>query len=1108
MAATSPFASPNEPGQRRADLRDLPAGTVTLLFTDIEGSTHLLQQLGEHYAGVLTECRRVLRAAFLEHHGHEVDTQGDAFFVAFARATDAISAAVAAQRALATHPWPHDMAVRVRMGIHTGEPSLVTEGYVGMDVHHAARIMSVGHGGQVLLSQATCELVEHDLPEGVSLRDLGEHRLKDLQRPSRLYQLVIADLPAEFPPLKTLDSRPNNLPVQFTQLIGREQEIAAVQNLLLREDVRLVTLTGPGGTGKTRLGLQVAAELSDLFPDGVYFVNLAPISDAEFVVPTIAQALGLREVAGQPLSERLQGELQQKQLLLLLDNFEQVVSAAPQLVDLLATCPKLKLLVTSREVLHVWAEHEFAVPPLALPDLTHLPELVELSHYAAVALFVRRAQAVKSDFQVTAANARAIAEICVRLDGLPLALELAAARVKLFPPQALLSRLEQRLQVLTSGARDAPMRQQSLRNTIAWSYDLLHAQEQRLFRRLSVFCCGCTLEAIEAAWAALDKSNGKEQVLDGVASLIDKSLLQQPEQERDEPRLVMLETIREYGLEVLTASGEMEASRQAHAAYYLKLSEGAEPELAGPRQAVWLERLEREHDNLRAAMQWLLEQEETEQRRELALRLGGALLRFWEVRGHWSEGWNFLQWARAGSKGVAVPAQVKALMAAAYLLDHLENDTDRAQALYEESLVLYRELGDTAGIALSLLHLGEIAGRRGNFAAAYARTEEALALFRAVEDKWGIAWSLTNLAGIVRQQGEYARATSLNEESLALFRALEDMEGIAWSLTNLAGIVSQQGEYARAISLNEESLALFRALGDIEGIAWSLFGLAEVLFLSQGDPAKVHTLLEEGLALCREVGHKLGIAWALSHLGEMSLQQGNAVKARLLLEESLPLYREGRDQWGIVESLSLLGRVEALEGDPAAARTLYEESLALAREMGIKNIASCLEGLAGVVATQGELAWAAKLWGTAEALREAIGVPIPPVERAEYERTVAAARSRLGEKVFAAAWAKGRTMTTEQALTVQGLTTRPALIAAEQSSVSPKNPAATYPDGLTAREVEVLRLVASGLSNTQVSERLVISPRTVDTHLTSIYSKIGVSSRSAATRYAMEHHLA
>src|SRR5437588_809855 len=570
---------------KRCCMRELPTGTVTLLFTDIEGSTRLLQQVGPRYDGILTECRQLLRAAFHRWNGYEVDTQGDAFFVAFARATDAVSAAVGMQRALAAHPWPDGATVHVRIGLHTGEPQRSAEGYVGLDVHRAARLMSAGHGGQVLLSQTTRDLVQHDLPDGVSLRDLGEHRLKDLQRPSCLYQLLIADLPADFPALKTLDVCFNNLPVQFTPLIGREQEVAAVQNLLHRENVRLVTLTGPGGTGKTRLGLQVAAELCDLFPDGVYFVNLALINDPAFVVPAIAQTLGLRQVAGQFLLERLKGELQQKQLLLVLDNFEQIVSAAPQLVDLLAACPSLKLLVTSREVLRVRSEHEFAVPPLAVPDPLHLPELAVVSHYAAVALFTQRAQAINPAFQVTPANARTIAEICVRLDGLPLAIELAAARVKLFPPQALLARLDQRLQVLTSGTRDAPVRQQSLRNTIAWSYDLLNAEEQRLFRRLSAFVGGCTLQAIEAVCVALDKSNEAGRVLDGVASLIDKSLLQQTEQEGEEPRLVMLETIREYGLEALETSGEMEAARLAHAAYYLRLSQQAEPKLEGAQQA-------------------------------------------------------------------------------------------------------------------------------------------------------------------------------------------------------------------------------------------------------------------------------------------------------------------------------------------------------------------------------------------------------------------------------------------------------------------------------------------------------------------------------------------
>ena len=473
-------------------MHELPTGTVTLLFTDMEGSTRLLQLLGKRYADVLAECRDLLRAAFQQHHGHEVDTQGDSFFVAFARATDGVSAAVTAQRALAGHAWPDQVPVRVRMGLHTGEPDLASEGYVGLSVHHADRIMSAGHGGQVLLSQVTCDLVEHDLPERVSLRDLGEHRLKNLRHPHHLYQLVIAGLAADFPPLKTLDSYPNNLPIQPTAFIGRAKEVAAVQHQLLREGVRLLTLTGPGGVGKTRLGLHVAAELTERFPDGTWLVSLAPVSDPDRVIPTIAQTLGMREEGDRSLLDQLQAHLHEKQVLLLLDNFERVANAATHVADLLGVCPRLKVLATSREPLHVRAEHEFPVPALALPDPKHLPDLATLSQYDAVALFIERAQAVKPDFQVTNANAPAVAEICARLDGLPLAIELAAARIKLFPPQELLTRLGQRLQLLTSSLRDVPARQQTLRKTIQWSYDMLAAQEQHLFRRISVFVGGCT----------------------------------------------------------------------------------------------------------------------------------------------------------------------------------------------------------------------------------------------------------------------------------------------------------------------------------------------------------------------------------------------------------------------------------------------------------------------------------------------------------------------------------------------------------------------------------------------------------------------------------------
>jgi predicted ATPase/DNA-binding CsgD family transcriptional regulator len=850
----------------------------------------------------------------------------------------------------------------------------------------------------------------------------------------------------------------HNLPASVTPLIGREQEVAAACALLQRPEVRELTLTGTGGIGKTRLGLEVARELLEAFTDGVYFVPLASISDPTFVVATIAQALGIREARERPLLDLLKTFLQDKHLLLLLDNFEQVVAAAPVLSDLLAGCPHLKIVVTSRVVLHIQGEHEFPVPPLTLPDLAHLPENEALVQYPAVVLFLKRARAIKPGFVVTSANARVITEICARLDGLPLAIELAAVRIKLLPPQALLQRLEHRLQVLTSGTQDVPARQQTLRNTIAWSYQLLDAQEQRLFRRLCVFSGGCTLEAIESICGTPD--DGALPVLERVAALIDKSLLQQMEPEGEEPRFVMLETIREYGLEALAASGEMECTQRAHAVYYLNLAEQAELELGGPQQVLWLGRLEREHDNLRAVMRWTMGDEGAGKNPEMALRLGGALRRFWIVHSHLNEGRDFLERSLAGSQEVEASARAKALIAAANLAV-IQSDYKRAEALAAESLALFRELGDQPGTALSLYLLGSAAWTRGSPAATRVLTEESLAISRATGDKERVAWSLFTLGLSHSSQGEYARARALFEESLAMHRELEGKRGMASSLTQLA----------------------------------------EVLFVSQGDSTTIHSLLEEGLALFRGLGDKEGIAASLRLLGQITLRQADVFTAHQLAEESVRLYKVTGYRWGMLSSLCLLAKVEERQGNNAAAHVLYEESLATAREVGRKElIAASLEGLASVIAAQGEFAWAAQLWGAAEFLRTAIEIPLPPIERADYERAVAAAHDQLGERAFATRWAEGRSMTPEQALAAQGRTIPPP-------ATTSASPPFTHPAGLTAREVEVLRLVARGLTNTQIAQELVLSEKTVATHLTHIFNKTNSENRAAAAAFAIRHGL-
>ena len=856
----------------------------------------------------------------------------------------------------------------------------------------------------------------------------------------------------------------NNLPTQLTPLVGREQELTAVCTLLRRPEVRLVTLTGTGGVGKTRLSLQVMADLLADFADGVCFISLAPISNPELVIPTISQTLGLKENGDQLLLDPLKASLRDKQLLLLLDNFEQVLTAAPRLSELLMACPNLKLLVTSRAVLHIRGEHEYPVPPLALPDLKRLPETETFSHYAAVALFLQRAQAVKPDFQLTSANARAIAEICAQLDGLPLAIELAAARIKLFPPQLLLARLSHRLQVLTSRTQDVPARQQTLRNALEWSYNLLDAAEQQLFRRLSVFVGGCTLEAVEAICNAFHV--GAQLALDGVTSLIDKSLLQSTEQSIDameELRFLMLETIREYGLEVLAASGEEAATRQAHAAYYLTLAEQAEQRLVGPQQTLWLEQLEREHDNLRAALRWMLEQ--GGDGKEMALRLGGALWNFWWPRGYWSEGRDFLERALLASERVAVPVRAKASGVAAGLA-FIQSDYERAEVLAKESLTLCRELGYQPGIAHSLYRLGNVAWVRGNTMAARSLMEEALGVFRAVNDKEYIAYSLFSLALYANSRSEYVKACPLFEESLALFREVEHKKGIAHTLSQLA----------------------------------------QALFISQNDQARVRSLLEECLTLSQEIGFKEGIAASFCLSGQLALSQGDIATARSSAEESVVIYKEMGHRHGTAEALSALGKVATAQGDYALARKLYEESLTISKVLGEQwVIAVCLVGLGEVVAAQGEQAWAVQLWGAAEVLRDAIGVPIPPIERNTYERAVADTRTQLAEQDFAAHWSEGRASTLEQVLAAQGQTALPLPTA----PIVPQPALPTrYPSGLTAREVEVLRLVAKGLTNAEIAQTLVLSEKTVAHHLTHIFNKANVDNRAAATAFAFQHGLA
>jgi predicted ATPase/class 3 adenylate cyclase/Tfp pilus assembly protein PilF len=823
----------------------LPTGTVTFLFTDIEGSTRLWEKQHAAMQLALAQHDAILRNAIETNNGWLFKTTGDGAHAAFALAADALTAGLAAQRALTTYAWG-ELRIKARMALHSGAAELRDGDYFGPALNRTARLMAAGHGGQILLSLATEELVRDHLPANTALRDMGERRLKDLIRPERVYQVITPELPADFPPLLTLDARPNNLPAQATPFIGRDSEIRAAKEQLASANVRLLTLSGVGGTGKTRLALQVAADMVDDFEHGVFFVPLAPLSDPGLVLQAIAQTFGVRERAGRPLKEQLQDHLRDKQILLVLDNFEQVIDAASLVSDLLTVAPRLKVLVTSREVLRLYGESNYPVPPLSVPDPHRLPPLERMTQYEAVALFIDRALAVAPDFTITNENAPAVAEICHRLDGLPLAIELAAARARVLPPQRMLVELSHRLTFVTGRARDLPTRQRTLRGAIDWSHDLLTGDEQKLFRRLGIFVGGCALEAIES----ICNLENDLRVLETMDSLVGKSLLKQAEI-RGEPRFTMLETIREYARERLLAEGDTEKLQKHHRDYFLALTAKAAPKLMGAEQAEWFARLDEEHDNLRSALESSLSEAEPED----SLRLCSTLQRFWWTRGHLSEGRAWCARALVGPQaGEPTPERAKALSGSG-LLAFWQGDYPAARAQHEECLAIWRQRGDRRGIALSLNNLGMVARSQGDYAAARTLYEESFAM-RELSDRWGAGASLMNLGNLAAEQGDYGGSRTRLEESLAIFREIGDRVAVATALENLGNVAYEQGELASARALHVESLTMRRELGDKLGIVISLERLAGVI-ASLGSPLRAARIWGVAERLRAEIGSGL-----------------------------------------------------------------------------------------------------------------------------------------------------------------------------------------------------------------------------------------------------------
>ncbi len=983
----------------------LPSGTVTFLFTDIEGSTRLLQQLGDQYAQVLSECRHLLRTAFQERGGHEIDARGEEFFVAFSRARDALATAVAAQRAVAAHPWPEGITVGIRMGLHTGEPLGAGTGYVGMDVHRAARICAAGYGGQILLTQPTRDLVVEDLPEGVHIRDLGEHRLKDLGRPHRLFQVVAPNLRADFPPLKSLDALPHNLPIHLTSFIGREREIAELKRLLSQS--RLLTLTGLGGTGKTRLALQVAADVLLEYHDGVWFVDLAALSDPTLVPQSVASVLTVREQPGRPLESTLADHLQSRQVLLVVDNCEHLIRACATLADtLLRACPDLRICATSREALSVSGEVLYSVPPLSLPDAKQLlPEV--LPRFDATRLFIERAILSRPDFTVHSRNAHAVAEICRRLDGLPLAIELAAARVKVLSPEQIVSRLDDRFRLLTKGGRTTLPRHQTLQAAIDWSYDLLAEKEQMLLRRMSVFAGGFTLEALEAVCSG--DFIETHEVLGLLAQLVDKSLVTADPQ-NGSGRYRLLETVRQYGQEKLSKSGEVPERRRRHRDWFLDMAERLQDAIRGPEQDVWLNLLSAEHDNFRAALAW----SSAEYRAEEGLRLAVCLTSFWYVRGHSSEGRTWLDTTLSRSDRVPASLRAKGLYAAGLLATGQGAYTE-ARPLHEESLRIFRELGDRQGMAHALHGLGRVAEGQGDYVSARPLFEESLTIIRERGDRRGMAVAFIDLAWVAQEQGDYAAARSLAEESLAICRELGDTRLVGATLHVLSWVAKGEGDYAVAQSLLEESVAIFRKVGDQRAMADCFRGLGLVAE-GRGNYPEAQRLYEESLEIFRELGDRRGMALSLKGIGDVAALQGDYPTARSLYDESLRISVAMGSKRNIGWTLCSLGKVAEMEGDYDRAAPFCRQALVLLSELGVRDgVHACLAGCAKAAHARGQLARAARLYGAAEVLREAIGNSQTPSVLAEGDNT-SALRVELGERALADAWAAGRAMTHAEAI--------------------------------------------------------------------------------------------
>jgi len=1042
----------------------MPSGTVTFLLTDVEGSTALWEEAPEAMRAALARHDALFDAAVFQHSGVHIRPrgEGDSRFAVFASASDAVAAALAIQGAFVAEDWPTPRPIKVRIGIHTGEAELRDGDYYGSAVNRCARLRDIGHGGQILLSDATAALAAKRLPDGASLRDRGEHRLKDLTVSEHVFQLVAPDLPTDHAPLTALQARRSNegsnrrgsraegrrtyredvgmpqqmrpalndphrrtslaprrhnLPLPISRFVGRDQEICDVRMSLSKH--RLVTLTGTGGVGKTRLAIEAAGGLADRYTNGIWFVELAPLVASALVSQAVAAALRVPEQPGRSLEETLVEALCARDLLLVLDNCEHVVDACAGLVDaLLHGCPGVRVLATSREPLNITGEEVRRVPSLSLPPSPPTAgrelDLPDLLRSEAVRLFIDRAGTIHPGIEFAGAALATTVEICRRLDGIPLAIELAAARLELLTLEQIAERLDERFRLLTAGTRTAPPRHRTLRAVVDWSYDLLSAPERALFRRLSVFAGGFGLEAAEAV--GIGRQVDRRHLLHLLGALVTKSLVLVDMGGRH-ARYFLLETLREYGRERLVDAGEKQSTGRRHAAWCIDLVERAEMGLHGPDQRVWLRQLEEEQENARVALTSSLAEAD---QAEVALRLAGGLAWFWFVSGRFHEGRMWLE---------------QSLLASA-AADGLSESARRWRAK-------------------ALLGGGRLA----------------------------------------HYQGDYDRGSALLEESLALARAHLDSAGIAAASTALGHLALDRGDYDAARRLCHESLGLSLQRGDASaaGIARLLLGR---LACAQGHLDAARLLFEQSLSSWHEARNGWGVAWALNYLGLLALDSGAVEQAESLLGESLELADALRDARGIGLALVGLGEAARRRGDLTTAEARIRESLLLHRDLGDRwSIAQCLDELAQIATLRQVPGLAVQLFAAARSLREAIGASLPAAQHEKINRSLADLRRVLNPAAFASEWATGTTIRVEQLLAAwpsprpPGITAEPAALEVPQAPGGP----------LTRREAEVAALLARGYTNGQIAESLVLSVRTVEAHARSIRKKLSLASRAQLT---------